>query len=49
MPGHADYSQVQQMRGFAYYVVEQNGAPALKKNSLYAEVQIADFGGIPLA
>ena len=29
MPGHAEYESVKKMRGFAYYVVEKNGAPAL--------------------
>ncbi len=48
MPGHADYSQVQKMRGFAYYVVERDGAPALVKNPLYAEVRATDFGGLPV-
>lgn len=48
MPGHADYEMVKQMRGFAYYVVEKDGKPALKKNSLYKEVQKTDFGGLPV-
>lgn len=48
MPGHADYSAVQKMRGFAYYVVEHDGKPALVPNALYAEVRQADFGGIPV-
>jgi glucose-6-phosphate isomerase len=48
MPGHADYSAVQKMRGFAYYVVEHEGSPALVPNALYAEVRQADFGGIPV-
>jgi len=30
-PGHADYELVKKMRGFAYYVVEHDGKPALKK------------------
>ena len=38
-PGHADYSLVQQMRGFAYYVVEHEGKPALKRNTLYKAIQ----------
>lgn len=48
MPGHADYEPVKQMRGFAYYVVERDGAPALVKNAAYTEVQRTDFGGIPV-
>ena len=48
MPGHADYEQVKKMRGFAYYVVERDGAPALVRNKLYKEVQKTDFGGIPV-
>ncbi len=49
MPGHADYEAVKQMRGFAYYVVEKDGKPALVQNHLYKEVQKSDFGGIPVA
>ena len=49
MPGHADYEAVKKMRGFAYYVVEQSGAPALVANKLYKEVRKSDFGGIPLS
>lgn len=49
MPGHADYEPVKAMRGFAYYVVEQNGKPALKKNPKYKEVKKEDFGGLPIA
>ena len=48
MPGHADYEQVKKMQGFAYYVVEKDGSPALVKNSRYKEIQKADFGGIPV-
>lgn len=35
LPGHADYEAVKKMRGFAYYVVEENGQPALVKNTTY--------------
>lgn len=48
MPGHADYEPVKQMRGFAYYVVEKDGKPALVKNNNYTEVQKTDFGGLPV-
>lgn len=48
MPGHADYEAVKQMRGFAYYVVERDGKPALVRNNLYKEVQKTDFGGLPV-
>lgn len=48
LPGHADYSLVQKMRGFAYYVVEQDGKPALKKNPLYKEIKKEDLGGLPV-
>lgn len=47
MPGHADYEPVKEMQGFAFYVIESNGAPALVKNSKYSEVRKTDFGGIP--
>lgn len=49
MPGHADYEAVKAMQGFAFYVVEMNGAPALVPNKHYKEVRATDFGGIPLA
>ena len=48
MPGHADYEMVKRMRGFSYYVVERNGAPALIKNPLYKEIRTTDFGDIPV-
>lgn len=46
MPGHAEYDTVKNMRGFAYYVVEKNGAPALVQNPRYKEVRKKDFGGL---
>lgn len=46
LPGHADYSLVQKMRGFAYYVVEHEGRPALKRNPLYKSIQKEDLGGL---
>ena len=46
MPGHADYEMVKQMRGFAYYVVEKDGAPALVRNALYREIRAEDLGGL---
>ena len=45
-PGHADYEPVRRMHGFAYYVVEHNGKPALAKNPRYKEIRKADFGGL---
>lgn len=47
-PGHADYSLVKQMRGFAYYVVENNGQVTLKKNPLYKEIRKEDLGGLSI-
>ncbi|MFH1255193.1 MAG: glucose-6-phosphate isomerase family protein [bacterium] len=47
-PGHADYEPVKKMRGFAYYVVEHNGKPALKKNSFYKKIIKEDLGGLPV-
>lgn len=35
LPGHADYEAVKKMRGFAYYVVEEDGKPKLIKNNNY--------------
>jgi len=47
-PGHADYEPVKKMQGFAYYVVEHNGQPALKKNPRYSAIQKEDLGGLPV-
>lgn len=35
LPGHADYEPVKKMKGFAYYLVEENGQPILVKNPNY--------------
>jgi glucose-6-phosphate isomerase len=48
MPGHADYSLVQKMRGFAYYVVEYNNKPALVRNKLYKEIKKQDLGNLEI-
>jgi glucose-6-phosphate isomerase len=48
MPGHADYSLVQKMQGFAYYVVEKNGKPALVRNKKYKEIRKQDLGGLKI-
>ena len=47
-PGHADYELVKKMKGFAYYVVEHDGKPALKKNPLYKSIQKEKLGGLPV-
>jgi glucose-6-phosphate isomerase, archaeal len=47
-PGHADYELVKKMSGFAYYVVEHEGKPALKKNPLYKSIEKEDLGGLPV-
>lgn len=46
LPGHADYELVKQMRGFAFYIVENNNKPALVKNKLYKEIRKMELGGI---
>lgn len=38
LPGHADYGAVKKMRGFAYYLIEENGEPILVKNPNYKVV-----------
>lgn len=38
LPGHADYTPVKKMHGFAYYVVEENNKPKLVKNNRYKEI-----------
>ena len=47
-PGHAGYELVKKMRGFAYYVVEHNGQPALKRNFLYKSIKKEKLGGLPV-
>ncbi len=46
LPGHADYKLVQQMQGFAYYVVEHEGKPALRKNPNYKIIKKEELGGL---
>lgn len=48
LPGHADYELVKQMRGFAFYVVENNGKPALVKNKNYKEIRKMEISGLPI-
>ena len=48
LPGHADYQLVKQMKGFAYYVVEHQGKPALIKNRLYKEIKKQDLGNLEI-
>ena len=38
LPGHADYSAVQRMGGFAYFVIDVDGVPTLVKNPKYKVV-----------
>ena len=35
LPGHADYEPIKRLKGFAYYVIEENGQPTLVKNPNY--------------
>jgi glucose-6-phosphate isomerase len=46
LPGHADYSKVRQMKGFAYYVVEHATGPALVRNPAYKTIRHEDLGGL---
>lgn len=45
-PGHADYSVVERLKGLAYYIVEHEGGPALRRNPAYREVEQEDLGGL---
>lgn len=45
---HADYEPIRRMHGFAYYLVERNGAPALVRNTRYKDVRSVDFAGVPV-
>ncbi len=46
MPIHADYAPVKEMGGFAYFVVEHEGKPALVKNPRYKAVEKEDLAGL---
>lgn len=48
LPGHADYKAVQSMKGFAYYVVEKDGKPALSPNPSYKKITKQNLGGLPI-
>jgi glucose-6-phosphate isomerase len=48
MPGHADYQLVKQMQGFAYYVVEHEGKPALKRNPKYKSILKEDLSDLEI-
>ena len=48
MPGHADYEMVKQMQGFAYYVVEDKGKPALIRNKKYKEIKKEELSELPV-
>jgi glucose-6-phosphate isomerase len=48
LPGHADYQLVKQMRGFAYYVVEQNGKAVLKRNPNYEKIENEELSGLTI-
>lgn len=48
LPGHADYELVKKMGGFAYFVVEDNGKPALIRNNKYKKIIKEDLGGLPV-
>lgn len=45
-PGHADYQPVEDMHGFAYYVVEHGGKPALVRNTHYQTIVSEDLAGL---
>jgi glucose-6-phosphate isomerase len=45
-PGHAEYKRVEQMHGFAYYVIDHNGRPALARNKNYTYVAKEDLAGL---
>ncbi len=43
---HADYEPIRRMHGMAYYIVEDNGVPALMRNSNYTSIAKEDLGGL---
>lgn len=48
LPGHADYEPVRKMRGFAYYVVEENDKPKFVKNLKYKNTPEARIENLTL-
>ena len=48
MPAHADYKPVQALGGFAYFVVEHEGKPALVRNKKYTSIGTEDLAGLPV-
>lgn len=48
MPLHADYEPVKEMGGFAYFVVEHEGKPALVKNPRYKAIEKEELGGLKI-
>jgi oxalate decarboxylase/phosphoglucose isomerase-like protein (cupin superfamily) len=48
LPGHANYQLVQKMQGFAYYVVERDGKPALKRNPRYKKIEKEELNNLPV-
>lgn len=47
-PGHAAYNEVEDMQGFAYYVIEHAGAPALVRNPKYVSIASEDLASLPV-
>lgn len=45
-PGHAEYSLVEKMHGFAYYVVKHLGKPALIRNTKYVHIELQELAGL---
>ncbi len=43
LPGHADYEPMKNLRGFAYYLVEENGNSILVKNENYKVIPEAQW------
>lgn len=43
LPGHADYEPMKKLKGFAYYLMEENGQPILIKNTNYKVVPQAEW------
>lgn len=48
LPGHADYLPIQKLRGFAYYLIEHQGSPALVKNPNYFKINSAVLASLPV-
>lgn len=47
-PTPNDYEPIRDMHGFAYYIIEKDGEPALVRNTHYTRIEKEDLAGLPV-